>query len=101
MIDTLLTCFYIFSQALAILLFIHQVKAVAASETADAISVPAYCVFTMSAFASVLYTLLVVGDAVLGAVVTSYFVGNAVILYLAHSKQAKLSHPTDKKTNKR
>ncbi len=90
MIDTLLTCFYICTQALAILLFIHQVKAVANSETADAISVPAYCVFTMSAFASVLYTYIVVHDAVLTAVVTSYFIGNAVILYLAYSKQKQL-----------
>ena len=58
--------------------------------TADAISVPAYCVFTMSAFASVLYTLIVVHDLVLTAVVTSYFIGNVIILYLAYFKQKKL-----------
>ncbi len=90
MINTLLTCFYICTQALAILLFIHQVRAVAKSVTADAISVPAYCVFTMSAFASVLYTLIVVHDLVLTAVVTSYFIGNVIILYLAYFKQKKL-----------
>jgi hypothetical protein len=44
----------------------------------------------MSAFASVLYTYIVVHDAVLTAVVTSYFIGNAVILYLAYSKQKQL-----------
>jgi uncharacterized protein with PQ loop repeat len=90
LIDTLLTCFYICTQALAILLFIHQVRAVAKSVTADAISVPAYCVFTMSAFASVLYTFIVVHDPVLTAVVTSYFIGNMIILYLAYFKQRKI-----------
>lgn len=86
----LLIYLYPITQLIIFFFYIPYIRSVLASETADAINVPAQISFFVTGSIAALYMFIVNQDILAGGIIVVHiFIGNLVVAILAWSKQRK------------